>query len=86
MSYKKYLRTDGTMTGWITEPESDTDREVYTLLPMRRAYKRGETIGHIKLGVIECVKCERLINEDQCGEWNGPSFIGEFVSVGADNL
>lgn len=81
MSYKKYLRKDGTVTGWLESPQSDTDREVYMLSPLTRKYMSGEMLDHSRLGKLECVSCEKILNEDQCGEWGGPSFIGEFVSL-----
>ena len=76
---KKYLRKDGTLTGWIESPESDTDREVFTLSPLTRKYQPGEVLDHRRFGRMECVSCERLVNEDQCGDWGGPSFLGYFV-------
>jgi hypothetical protein len=83
MSYKQYLRNDGTLTSWLQSPESDTDREIYTLSPLRRKYKSGEMLNH-KLGKLECISCERIVNDDECGGWGGPSFIGNFVR--SDNL
>jgi hypothetical protein len=82
MNYKKYLKTDGTMTGWMTSPENDTDREIFTLAPLARRYVPGESMEHKKYGRLECVQCERIENDDQCGEWDGPSFLGHFVSEG----
>lgn len=77
--YKKYLRTDGTMTDWIISPENDTDREIFILSPLTRRYATDENVKHLKYGLIKCVKCELLENEDQCGDWDGPSFIGYFI-------
>lgn len=79
--YKKYLRADGTKTGWLKEPENNTDRRLFTLGPLTRKFKCGETFNHANLGMLHCVTCTRVVNEDQCGEWDGPSFIGEFVAI-----
>jgi hypothetical protein len=82
MNWNKYLRVDGTITEWREGPESSTDREVYCLLPLRRMWKRGEILDHKRLGRVECISCSRAENEDQCADWGGPSFIGEFCKVG----
>ena len=76
---KKYMREDGTITGWISSPENETDREIITLMPLRRKYSKGEIIPHKKLGSLECINCERLVNTDQIPDWGGPAFCGEFV-------
>lgn len=79
MAYSRYLRQDGSKTGWLEQPENETDKRIYSLSPLRRKYDVGETMEHRQLGVVECVSCERLINSDQCGNWTGPSYIAEFV-------
>lgn len=77
--YKKYLRVDGTITGWIPQPESATDREVLSLAPLARRYEPGETLAHVRYGLLTSIACSTLANDDQFGDWDGPSFIGQFV-------
>jgi hypothetical protein len=79
MKWNQYLKADGTITNWREEPDSATDREIFSLSPLRRCWMVGEKMEHRSLGMIECIRCERVENEDQDGEWDGPSFIGDFV-------
>ncbi|MDD5510935.1 MAG: hypothetical protein PHI12_08995 [Dehalococcoidales bacterium] len=80
MDYNSYLRVDGTIRkGWTDEPAAATDRRLYNMGPLRRRYAVGERLQHRRLGTLICVACKRLVNEDQCADWGGPSFGGDFV-------